>query len=221
MAARPNLLVSAEVVDITIDLPQPNDVFMVDTNAWYWIAYSRFSQASVSPNNRPKAYQTRYYPAFIKQAISVKSLLHYCGLTLPELSHNIERIEKHIFCNSLTDSNLQEDINKNPKVYRHNYPAERAKVAAEVEASWGTVTAIGKLAIVGIDENTIDDALARFVTQCLDGYDLFLLAAMRANGIDKIITDDCDFVTVPDIVVFTANRNAIDAARNQGKLLER
>jgi len=36
-----------------------------------------------------------------------------------------------------------------------------------------------------------------------------------------VITDDGDYVTVPGIKVFTANRNAITAAANQGKLLTR
>ncbi|WP_269086254.1 hypothetical protein [Trichormus sp. NMC-1] len=44
---------------------------------------------------------------------------------------------------------------------------------------------------------------------------------MRQESINKIITDDGDFVTVPDIQVFTANPRAIAAANNQGKLITR
>jgi hypothetical protein len=36
-----------------------------------------------------------------------------------------------------------------------------------------------------------------------------------------VITDDGDFATVPDIQVFAANRNVVNAARTQGKLLKR
>jgi predicted nucleic acid-binding protein len=210
-----SLIVRAEVVDLRIDRPQPDDVFMVDTNAWYWIAYSRFSQPAFSHDNRPKNYnsQTKHYPAYIKQAIAAKAPLHYCGLTLSELAHNIEKFEKDIFSSSGNNLTLKE--------YRHNYPLARDKVAEEVEASWATVTAIGTLASIAIDQSTIDAALTGFKSQCLDGYDLFLLQAMKAHNIKKVITDDCDFVTVPGIVVFTANKNAIESAKKQGKFVQR
>lgn len=208
-----NLRVRAEVVDISIDLPQPDDVFMVDTNAWYWIVYSRSSQPSVSEKNRPKPYQTRYYPAYIKKAITAKAKLHYCGLTLSELAHNIEKIEKNIFSSDPANPTLKE--------YRHNYPAERAKVAAAIEASWEMVTTIGTVVSLTIDEETIEAALARFQSQPLDGYDLFMAEGMKAKSIQKIITDDGDFVTVPGIIVFTANQNMIRAAKAEGKLVRR
>jgi predicted nucleic acid-binding protein len=208
-----NLHVRAEVVDISVDFPQPDDIFMVDTNAWYWIVYSRSSQTSVSRDHRPRTYQTKYYPAYIKQAIAAKVKLHYCGLTLSELAHNIERIEKDIFINNGGTAS--------PKEYRNNYPAERAKVVAEIEASWEMVTTIGKLVSLTIDERTIDAALARFQSQSLDGYDLFMAEGMKANSIHKIITDDGDFVSVPGIMVFTANQNMIKAAKAEGKLVTR
>jgi len=37
----------------------------------------------------------------------------------------------------------------------------------------------------------------------------------------KVITDDSDYATVPDIQVFTSNNSVITAARLQGKLLQR
>lgn len=48
-----------------------------------------------------------------------------------------------------------------------------------------------------------------------------ILEAMARAGIDKIITDDGDYVTVPGIKVFTANQNAIASARSQRKLITR
>jgi len=52
-------------------------------------------------------------------------------------------------------------------------------------------------------------------------YDLFYVEAMALAGLTQIITDDADFVTIPGITVFTSNRNAIELARSQGKLLKR
>ncbi|MDZ8109013.1 MAG: hypothetical protein RM338_25775 [Nostoc sp. DedQUE12a] len=72
-----------------------------------------------------------------------------------------------------------------------------------------------------MSEETSNAALTRFQTQLLDGYDLLILEAMDKAGVTQIITDDGDYVTVPDIKVFSANSGAIAAATSQGKLLVR
>jgi hypothetical protein len=36
-----NYTVQAEVVDISADTPKTEDAFLVDTNVWYWLTYSR------------------------------------------------------------------------------------------------------------------------------------------------------------------------------------
>ena len=74
---------------------------------------------------------------------------------------------------------------------------------------------------IQINKHTTDDALSRLSTQILDGYDLFILESIMKAGIVKIITDDGDFSTVPNILVFTSNVNVIQAAKVQGKLLKR
>lgn len=84
-----NHTVRSAVVDIRQDAPKQEDVFLVDTNVWYWLAYG----ASVTA----KLYQTKDYPAFIKKAIFAKSQLCCCGLSLSELAHLIEWNELAIY----------------------------------------------------------------------------------------------------------------------------
>jgi hypothetical protein len=36
----PRYNVRARVIDISTDTPRPTDAFLVDTNVWYWCAYS-------------------------------------------------------------------------------------------------------------------------------------------------------------------------------------
>ena len=198
-----NYTVQAEVVDIRSDSPNKDDIFLVDTNVWYWYTYTN---ASIS--SRP--YQITEYPSYVAKAISANSLLLYCGLSLAELAHNIEQTERQIFSSTLR-----------PKEYRHNFPAERAKLGAEVQAAWNQVTSIAACTEILINEATTNTTLIRFQTQLLDGYDLLILEAMDKAGVIQIITDDGDYVTVPGIRVFTANFGAISAARSQGKLLVR
>ncbi|MBR8833116.1 MAG: hypothetical protein DSM106950_03480 [Stigonema ocellatum SAG 48.90 = DSM 106950] len=198
-----NYTVQAKVVDIRSDAPKNDDIFLVDTNAWYWYTYTN---ASIS--SRP--YQITEYPSYIAKAISASSLLLYCGLSLAELAHNIEQTEREIFSSTLK-----------PKEYRHNFPNERAKVVAEVQTAWSQVTSTAVCTDILVNEDTNNAALTRFQTQLLDGYDLLILEAMDKAGVTKIITHDGDYVTVPGIKVFTANRGAIAAAISQGKLLVR
>ncbi|MBW4627469.1 MAG: hypothetical protein KME49_18690 [Brasilonema octagenarum HA4186-MV1] len=198
-----NYTVQAEVVDIRSDAPKNDDIFLVDTNAWYWYTYTN---ASIS--SRP--YQITEYPSYIAKAISANSLLLYCGLSLAELAHNIEQTQREIFSSTLKS-----------KEYRHNFPTERAKVVAEVQAAWSQVISSSVCTDVLVSEETSNAALTRFQTQLLDGYDLLILDAMDKAGVTKIITDDGDYVTVPGIKVFTANSGAIAAAKSQGKLFIR
>jgi len=196
-------MVQAEVVDIRSDNPKKDDIFLVDTNAWYWHTYTN---ASIPRSS----YQIPEYPSYIAKAISANALLSYSGLSLAELAHSIEKAEREIFSSALK-----------PKEYRHNYPTERVKVVTEVQSAWSQVTSTAVCTDVLVNEETSEAALARFQTQLLDGYDLLILEAMDKANIAQIITDDGDYVTVPGIKVFTANYGAIAAARYQGKLLVR
>jgi predicted nucleic acid-binding protein len=198
-----NYTVQAEIVDIRSDTPKKEDIFLVDTNVWYWQTYTNASTSS-------RLYQITDYPSYVAKAISANSLLLYCGLSLAELAHNIEQTERQIFSPTIK-----------VKEYRHNYPAERTKVIAEVQAAWSQVISTAVCTDILVNEAIGNVALARFQTQLLDGYDLLMLEAMDKAGVTQIITDDGDYVSVPGIKVFTANTGALAAASSQGQLLVR
>lgn len=203
--------IKADVIDLRNDTPQQNDLFLVDSNVWYWTTYSRADQADA----RPRTYQINDYPIYISKALSVKSTLLRCGLSLAELSHLIEKTELEIFSRT-----TRFDKNKK-KEFRHNNTSQRANVVTEVQTAWDQVKSMSQIVELQIDDTNTDAALSRFSTQPLDGYDLFILEAISCAGVVKVITDDGDYVTVPGIQVFTANQNVITAAQNQGKLIRR
>lgn len=204
-----NYNVQADVIDIRIDTPQPSDIFFVDSNVWYWLTYTRASLSSQPPRN----YQISDYPAYISNALSAKSQLCNCGLSLAELAHLIERTEREIFNRS------NDGINS--KVFRHNHSVERTNVVTETQTAWSQVKTMSKMVGVQIDDEVTDAALSRLTSQPLDGYDLFILESISNAGVAKVITDDGDYVTVPGIQVFTSNRNVITTAKSQGKLMTR
>ncbi|OGV96208.1 MAG: hypothetical protein A3I04_04605 [Nitrospinae bacterium RIFCSPLOWO2_02_FULL_39_110] len=206
-----NYTVRADVIDIRSDSPRQDDLFLVDTNVWYWTTYSRANQSDA----RPKTYQINNYPAYIAKAISSKSQLCRCGLSFAELAHLIEKTELEIYSRTIGFDKTSK------KEFRHNHSSQRANVVAEIQTAWSQVKIMAKAIDIQINESSTDNALSRLSTQQLDGYDLFILEAISRVGVVKIITDDGDYVTVPDIQVFTANQNVITAAQKQGKLIVR
>jgi predicted nucleic acid-binding protein len=217
----PLLDVFATVVDLRIDKPKAQDKFLVDTNVWYWLAYSRSQQGT----SQPKFHQTKFYPQYIKNAAASKSALYYCGLSFAELAHQIEQKEREIF--ALKQGIKPEDIaaKLSLKEFRHNYLPEHIKVIQEIEGVWQQIEQYGKNLELTINNTSLSNSLKRLTTEPkenrLDGYDLFFLEIMFSNSITNIITDDGDFLTVKGITVFTANRNAIDTAKQAGKLQSR
>lgn len=204
-----NYSVQAEVIDITKDTPTAQDTFLVDTNVWYWLAYTRASMSS----RPPARYQILHYPQYTNSALNANAKIYQSGLSIAELTHLIEKAEHDIYLAS------------NPKVtskeYRHNHPVQRSKVVAEVKAACGQVGSLGQHLEFELNAPVVSSALNRLSTVCLDGYDLFILESMQRSGVVQVITDDGDFATVPGIQVFTANRNVIQAARANGKLIAR
>jgi hypothetical protein len=147
--------------------------------------------------------------------MSVGSTLIKTGLSLSELAHVIEKTELDIY-----SSSTGFDKNKK-KEYRHNLTTERANVVAEIESVWNQIDPIGVQMEVRVEELLTRAALARLKSDCLDGYDAITMETILKTPFKNILTDDGDFVTVSGITVFTANRNVIDQARTQGKLLTR
>ncbi|MBI4653581.1 MAG: hypothetical protein HY752_01045 [Nitrospirae bacterium] len=201
--------ITVDVIDLRNDTPRQDDLFLVDSNVWYWTTYSRVNLADTPP----KPYQINDYPLYISKALSVKSNLFRCGLSFAELAHLIEKTERGIY--------IRANGAVSSKEYRHNCSSERANVVAEVQTAWNQVKTMSQIVELQIDETITDAALSRFSTQQLDGYDLFILEAISRARVVKVITDDGDYVTVPGIQVFTANQNVITAAQNQGKLITR
>jgi hypothetical protein len=211
-----NYAVAAQVVDVRNDTPRAGEAFLVDTNVWFWITYPRASLG----NTPPRFYQTRDYPSYLQKALTAGATLHWTGLTLSELAHRIEKIEHEIW---IATEQAAGRPTCAPKEFRHNFPAERARITLEIETAWKSVESLGSVLAspVLIDAASTTQALKEFKAAALDGYDLFLLQAARASGVMQIISDDGDFCCVAGIILFTSNYPVICAARAQGKLLVR
>lgn len=210
----PNYIVKASVVDITRDTPQPEDRVWVDTNVLYWQTYSR---ASLRPK-APLGYQTRTYPSWLSRALRTGSTLHWLALSFAELAHQVETAEREI-----AESAGQIAYGTKPKDFRHNYPAQRANVIAEITNCWQAVETMASELPGGVVANAgLIAASLPLMSQCaVDGYDLFMIRALKAAAVTQVLSDDGDFCTVRGITLFTANRSVIQEATSQGSLVVR
>jgi hypothetical protein len=204
------LTVRAQIVDIRADTPNEADRFLVDTNAWYWLFYSRASQTPSAPSPQ----QLGHYPAYIRNAIQAKAALHCCALNYSELAHNIEKAEREIYAK-------QAGKVIGAKEFRHDYPNQRRKIAALINETWEDVCSVSTMLDSTLDSGFLSAATSLFPLVGLDGYDLFMVESARRQGVIRIITDDSDYATVPGLFVFTANQKVIQAAQAIGKLLRR
>ena len=205
----PVYTVRARVIDIRIDTPRPTDALLVDTNVWYWHAYQG---AGAFPGSATPAQMTAYAD-YLRMCFAAGAIVNHSGLCLAELAHLIEQNERDAYSQAVAPISSKD--------YRHNIPSERARVVGVVQKVWAKVKVQSQPLPLVIDDATTDAALARFATQSVDGYDLFLLEAMSAGGIHQVLTDDGDYCTVPGLEVFTANPRVVAAARAAGRLLVR
>jgi hypothetical protein len=211
-----NYVVQAQVVDLRTDTPQTGESFLVDTNAWFWTTYSN---AGIGLPHFLR-YKLSDYPGYLRKCVAASANLHWCGLTLAELAHQIEKIEYEIW-NTAAQAGGRPTCKA--KEFRHNYSAERARIVREIQSVWKAVESLGSVlpSPVIVDAANTASALAEFAIIALDGYDLFFLQAARAANVTQIISDDGDFCGIAGIILFTSNQNVLAAARAQGKLLVR
>lgn len=192
--------IQATIVDIRSDKPNPRDQLFVDTNSWRNLTYSRLT------NPKP------HYLNYLKRALEEKAALYACGVTLLELASTIETDEWQLF-------KATSECDK--KMFRHQFPDARKKVVSEVRASWDQVKQFATIVDFPFNADAIDRCLKAFDDYLIDGYDSLIFHAMDRRGVRSILTDDSDFATIPDVLVFTANAAVIATARNQKRLVRR
>jgi hypothetical protein len=205
----PTYSVRATVIDVRSDTPRPTDRFLVDTNVWAW---KRYPAAGVASSGGSVPQVSDYGPYFDR--ITAAGATRYrVGTILAELAHLIETTEHAIYAAAVARLTLKD--------YRHNVPAERARVVRMIETVWTRVKADSDPLPLTLDGAFTDGALTRLAVAPVDGYDVFLIEAMAASGVSQILTDDGDFCCVAGIEVFTANPRVLAAARAQGRLVVR
>ncbi len=196
--------IKATVFDIQKDYSVFGQTFFVDSNVWYWVTSPQGYDAAAY-------YQNEYYPPFFEKACG-SSKIFASIINLVEVANIIEANHLRIY-NQLHSPPISK------KDMRYDMPGERKDVVEEIQASWGCLKALAVVIDTEIDGDTDSkDALDLISAYPIDSYDSIISLTMKKHGIDCILSDDCDFATLPGISVYTANKNVIETARRNGKL---
>jgi predicted nucleic acid-binding protein len=207
-----NYSIKASIVDINSDAPSETDIFFVDTNVWFWFAYSN---ATISPHP-PKLYQVNDYPNYLKKILTVKALMNRSTLSFTELASVIERVERSIYNNARAKSKQVEE-----KEFRHNCVGDWEKTFWEVESAWRQVESASSNIDCLFSADLATEVLAQLKIYSMGAYDAAIVNLLFKNNCLNIITDDGDFCTVKGLTMFTANETILNAARAQNKLIAR
>lgn len=200
-----------KVVDIRKVDPRPEDSFLVDTNAWYWMTYTRATLPCLAI---PRTRQLEQYQRFVKRALDLGSIIGRCHLSFAELAHRIEQTEFKIFQHfHPAQANLK------LKQYR-NIPEERNRVTTEISSVWKQVKEMSQSCVLKLDDAAVDSALKTLKCSLLDGYDSLILEALKQDGMSAVLTDDGDYRSLSGITLFTCNDAVIAEARRDGSLTD-
>jgi predicted nucleic acid-binding protein len=180
--------------------PKGGEKYFVDTNVWYWFTYVASKEMQLP--DIAKRYQIEGYPLFVEKALEAGARLFHSPLSMAELSHRIEG----------TELQLYEMYNHKTKVNRKRFrgnPKEREGVIKEIANAWSTVESISECLDAKLDSSTGSIVLGTMKNTLLDSYDALFIDHLKKAGIDRIITDDGDFISQSDAMVYTANRRMI------------
>lgn len=206
--------VAAEVIDIEHDQPRGSDVFLVDTNVWFWQTYTGASQGA----KPPRSYQSTSYPRYVKKALQARAKLWHHDLMFAELAHLIERVECDIFARTFPGASAAAGTATLPIKQFRNQPTQRAQVLAEIEDSWKQVQRMSGPLNWTLHAGCSTMLLATLRSSRLDAYDAAYVLDAGKAGVMSILSDDSDFASVAGLQIFTANRRMIQEARKAGRL---
>lgn len=202
--------VQASVVDLRRDIPASGDKFLIDTNVWYWVTYTRASLGS----QRPKSYQLQEYTSYLDKALRVKAAMFCSVYSLTELAHLVEETERDIYMR-------EEGQDVTSKEYRHRIEGGWEDVIQELDTAWKQIKQFARPLEASLTEADAEDLITKLRNFPMDATDHLVVNSMRTKDLAAVITDDLDFAVMPKLVVFTCNPRIIELAKETNRLVSR
>ncbi|HSH25740.1 MAG TPA: hypothetical protein VLA13_09430 [Massilibacterium sp.] len=184
---------------------------VVDTNAWFWTTYT----GDFAPDDKPYGPAMVHYPNFLGNCLSENISLKYSTISLAEL-HKLTEVSLYKLYKSWI-----EDDQITFKNYRFEEPAQRKDFLEEFESMYSQINTMADH--LPTFDHVGEKYIGRLVKASLEEYleiaDLVIIKSAESINITDFITDDGDFATMEGITVYTANNKVVEAAKNNGLLL--
>jgi len=213
----PAHLVKAQVVDIRRSTSPTPPTLVVDANVLYFVYYPNFQVLAQAGGQVPRGYQLRYYPAWLKRALTAKAQLLAAHQTIGELISLVEYAELETLWQ--TDPKRVPGEKFARKQARYDYEQQLTPTRASVVT---IVQAVRKPAALlprpQSGDREVDATIPVWKQSMTDWADAVFVAQAQFGSQTSVLSDDADLVTVNGITVYTANNAAIDAAQKAGTL---
>ena len=185
------------IIDIkTIGNTFSNTEFFIDTNVLYWYSYSKYELF-----NDPVKRQAQPYLDFLESLIENDNLIFTSIYNLSELLHIIEKHEFEIFQETNTGKRL------NIKDFRKI--TSREGVKSELLTALENTKDLCSIMEYPFYLSDLEEFINTSDTHRCDNYDYIIIKNCIEQGKLNVISDDSDFVSMPGINLYTANRKAL------------
>ncbi|MDT2816270.1 hypothetical protein P7H55_00170 [Vagococcus lutrae] len=180
------------------------DVFLVDTNIWFWLTYQNASSAR---GYKPEKVQK--YTTFMNEVMNQGAKLHASLITYTEIMNIVERTEFDVF------NNIQQQENKKKipkKEFRRNSRLRKdttliiKNVIEQIDSLTESKDFVQILDYIDIKKLSIG-----LENSVLDPSDIVNGYLAKENNVINIISDDSDFYSLEGINLYTANPEVINA----------
>jgi hypothetical protein len=211
----PSHLIKAKLVDITSQACDVPGQMVVDANVLYLWYYPNFDQLDEVNADRPKPWQRREYPRFLKKLLNTNVKLYTSAFTLAEVATTAEVAELQYLW--LTDPNQSKMDRFKAKTARLTYANQIAEIRRRVDDVLANVTkSVALLPKPASMDREVEEARTLWRQSAGDFGDAMLVTAARRVPITAVLSDDADLLSFSGVTLYTANRAAIEAsAANQ------
>lgn len=169
--------------------------YFIDTNALYWYTYPRFVD-NLSARAIP-------YYKFIDSLVASNNPLITSIYNISELLNVIEKNEYDIYIKTHPDNNY---ISK--KDFRR-MPAERLQLQNMMQTTVENVYAICDVIEFSFEKENMNRFVNSVTEHRCDVFDYMIIQNNIKEKNTNIITDDNDFFTISDIMIYTANTHPL------------
>lgn len=169
--------------------------YFIDTNALYWYTYPRFV-------DNLSAQAIPYYK-FIDSLVASNNPLITSIYNISELLNVIEKNEYDIYIKTHPDNNY---ISK--KDFRR-MPAERLQLQNMMQTTVENVYAICDVIEFSFEKENMNRFVNSVTEHRCDVFDYMIIQNNIKEKNTNIITDDNDFFTISDIMIYTANTHPL------------